>query len=201
MLDTLQTDAFRAVVDRLGLAERLTGFDLFESNISNYINTVPSSASYFTGTLYDSGKYKPWTRAWRERGLFPTLRAAGYTTWMYAPFAYWQNEHIDHFWYNIALYEEEAGVAAASFYDFGQVWLASLAPNLLTNEALPVAARLRDRLFAVVAGGPNPLSIEAGVDQYASVLMLQRAAARGAGAPGHAASTSMPTPCCRMGPT
>ena len=174
VLDTMQTDAFRAAVERLGLADRLAGFDLFENNISNYINTVPSSASYFTGTLYDSGKYKPWTRAWRERGLFPTLRDDGYTTWMYAPFSYWENDHIDHFWYNIALYEEEAGVAATSFYDFGQVWLASLAPNLLTNEALPLAARLRDRLFAIVAGGPNPLSIEAGLDQYASVLMLRR---------------------------
>jgi hypothetical protein len=173
VLDTLQTDAFHAAVERFGLADQFTGFDLFENNISNYINTVPSSASYFTGTLYDSGKYKPWTRSWRGRGLFPTLRAAGYTTWMYAPFAYWRNKQIDHFWHNVALYEEKAGVAAASFYDFGQVWLASLAPNPLTNEALPLAARLRDRLFAVLAGGPNPLSIEAGVDQYASVMMLR----------------------------
>jgi hypothetical protein len=183
VLDSLQTDAFREAVDRLDLAERLTGFDLFENNISNYINTVPSSASYFTSTFYDSGKYKPWTRSWRERGLFPTLRAAGYATWMYAPFGYWENEHIDHFWHNIALYEEEAGVAAASFYDFGQVWLASLAPNLLTNEALPLAARLRDRLFAVIVRGPNPLTIEAGIDQYSSVLMLQRLAREEAARP------------------
>ena len=174
VLDTLQTDAFRAAAERLDLADHLVGFDLFQNNISNYINTVPSSASYFTGTLYQKGKYKKWTRTWRRRSLFATVRRAGYTTWMYAPFSHWDSRHIDHFWHNIALYEEETGAAPAHFYDFSQLWLASLAPNFLTNEALVLAGGLRDRLFAALVGGATPLSIETGVDQYSSVLMLER---------------------------
>ena len=82
------------------------GFDLFENNIANYISTLPSSASYLSGTLYKSGDYKSWVRGWHDRGLFATVADRGYETFVYAPFDHWDDRHIDHFRFNIDIYEE-----------------------------------------------------------------------------------------------
>ena len=143
----MQTDAFLAVLERSPQSADFEGFDLFKNNIANYISTMPSSASYLTGTLYKSGDYKNGSRAgtagdcsrrWRTLAIRPgCTRRSGIGT----------ARHIDHFRYNIDLYEAETGIADAGFLDLVSVWLASLAPNLLTNEALPIAAALRGPLF------------------------------------------------------
>jgi Sulfatase len=176
VLDTLQTDAFLAALDDGGLRDEFAGFELFENNISNYITTVGSSASYFTGQYYRGGDYKEWTHRWRDgdRGLLSTLSERGYQVWMYSPFPTWNNQYTDHFWYNVDIYEQDAGFADSGLYDLIHIWLASLAPNVLTNEALPVAARLRDRIFVVLTGKARPLSIREGLHPYAGMMMLRR---------------------------
>jgi hypothetical protein len=176
VLDTMQTDAFLAAARRDGLLAPFEGFQLFENNVSNYITTVSSSASYLTSTFYDSGNYKDWTRSWRSRGLFKTMSDLRYETWMYAPFSHWDNDHIDHFWYDDDIYEQEMGFTDTGFYDFVHVWLASLAPNFLTSEALRGVEPWRDRLYGLLVGQAKPLSTEAGLHAYASVLMLRRLA-------------------------
>ena len=177
VLDTLQTNAFLAALEETGRREDFAGFDLFENNISNYTTTVASSASYFTGQYYQSGDYKEWTRSWRSgRGLLATLSEAGYQVWMYSPFPTWNNQYTDHFWYNVDIYEEDVGFADAGFYDLIHIWLASLAPNFLTNEALPVAAALRDWIFVTLTGKARPLSIGKGLHPYAGMTMLRRLA-------------------------
>jgi hypothetical protein len=174
VLDRMQTDAFQAVLERSPQAAEFVGFDLFKNNMANYISTNPSSASYLTGTLYKGGDYRSWVRGWRDRGLFATLAERGYETWMYAPIEGWKGLGMDHFRYNIDLYEEEAGVADAGLGDLLQVWLISLAPNPLTNEAVPVAAAARGPLFELLTSGTEPLSIADGVDPYAGMLMLRK---------------------------
>ena len=176
VLDTMQTDAFLAAAQPDELLAPFEGFQLFQNNVSNYITTVSSSASYLTSTFYESGKYKDWTRSWRERGLFKILSDAGYESWMYAPFPHWDNDHVDHFWYDDDIYELEMGFTDAGFYDFVHVWLASLAPNFLTSEALRDAEPWRNRLFELLVGQAKPLSSQDGLHAYASVLMLQRVA-------------------------
>ncbi len=173
VLDRMQTDAFLAALESSGLAASFAGFDLFKNNIANYISTLPSSASYLSGTLYKSGDYKSWVRGWHDRGLFATVRERGYETFVYAPFDHWDDRHIDHFRFNIDLYEAETGAAHAGLRDLLQVWLVSLAPNPLTNEALPVAARASARLFGLLAGAREPLTIGEGLDPYAGMLMLR----------------------------
>ena len=81
-------------------------------------------------------------QTWRSsRGLLATLaRSAATKSGCTRRFRLWNNHHIDHFWYNFDIYEEEVGFADAGFYGLIQIWLASLAPNFLTNEALPAAA-------------------------------------------------------------
>ena len=86
LLDMMDTDAFMSTVDRLGWQQEFEGFDLFKNNISNYSNTIPSSASYFTSTFYHSGDFDDWTRAWHERGLLRSMAERGYVVWMYAPY-------------------------------------------------------------------------------------------------------------------
>ena len=82
VLDMLDTEAFLSSVERLGLTDQFPGFDLFQNNISNYITTLPSSASYFSGTFYHSGSFEDWIGAWQDDGLFETVANHGYTVWM-----------------------------------------------------------------------------------------------------------------------
>jgi hypothetical protein len=174
VLDRMQTDAFLVALEKASSAEAFEGFDLFVKNISNYISTIPSSASYLTGTLYRGGDYRYWVRQWQKKGLHATLSDRGYEIWMFAPFASWEGGYVDHFRYNVDIYEEETGFAETGLYDLIHLWLASLAPNPLTNEALPLAAALADPVFELSTGQRRPLSIAEGVDPYSSVLMLRR---------------------------
>jgi hypothetical protein len=175
VLDAMQTDAFVRALERAGRAPSFGGFELFENNVSNYITTVPSSASYFSGSFYQGGDFDDWSRAARSsKALFVDLAAQGYQVWMYAPFAYWESRYIDHFRHNVGIYEEEVGLAPAGLYELLHIWLASLAPNPLTDEALSDAEGLRDWLFERITERRRPLSIEQGLHPYAGVTMLRR---------------------------
>lgn len=177
VLDMLDTGALLTVLDRLEAPPDLQGFDLFENNISNYINTIPSSASYLSGTFYHEGKLDDWVRAWRERGLFATMRERGYTITMYTPFPQWRDGTIHNFNSLYDVYEQTTGSSNARFYDFLQIWLASLAPNVLTNEALAAAGAFRKAAFTRLTS-VEPLSGADGVGQYASVLTLRQLRAK-----------------------
>jgi hypothetical protein len=171
VLDTMQTEAFLDLIERHPhLVEAFAGFTLFRNNVANYLATRQSSASYFTSTFYDEDG---WQKSWKRRGLLPSLVEAGYTIWMYAPFADWRNQFTHHFWYTVDLYEHEARLSGTDFSDFLHIWLVGLAPNPLTNEAVPVAGALRDRLFRLLTGRAPPLAIEQGKFPYSGVLTLR----------------------------
>jgi hypothetical protein len=175
VLDAMQTDAFALALERAARAGSFEGFELFENNVSNYITTVPSSASYLSGSFFKGGDFDVWARKARtSRGLPAALSERGYKVWMYAPFAYWQSRYVDHFRHNVSLYEEEIGLAPAGLYDLLHIWLASLAPNPLTDEALSDVEGLRDWLFELATGKPRPLSIQQGLHPYSGAMMLRR---------------------------
>jgi hypothetical protein len=175
VLDAMQTDAFVLALERASRAGSFEGFELFENNVSNYLTTVPSSASYLSGSFYRGGDFDVWARQARSSGGLPALLSdRGYRVWMYAPFAYWRSRYIDHFRYNVGIYEEEIGLAPAGLYDLIYIWLASLAPNPLTDEALSDVEGLRDWIFETVTGKPRPLSIQQGLHPYSGAMMLQR---------------------------
>jgi hypothetical protein len=177
VLDRMQTGALLRVLEKLGAADAFRGFELFRNNVANYLRTPQSAASYFTGTYFDGEDYKRWIREWRgDTGLLPTLSRSGYRLWMYSPITYWESRHVDVLQYNLDLYEQETGFAGSGLYDLLQIWLASLVPNQLTNEALPLAESLADRTFRLLTGRPRPLSGHEGLHVQASVLMLRRLA-------------------------
>ena len=115
---------------------------------------------------------------------------------MYAPFHYWDTRHVDRFWYNFDILEQEEGIVAnVGFHGLIQIWLASLAPNPLTNEALPLAGALRDRIFLLLTGQAEPLSVPE-LHPLAGVLDAAPAGARGGAARPRAGSMSTPTRRC-----
>ena len=174
VLDSMRVNAFQAALEGTGTTAEFEGFELFENNVSNYVTTIPSSASYFTGTYYRSGEFADWVQQWRkDKGLFAAASDRGYKIWVYAPFPHWKTRHVDRFWFNGDIYELESRVAPVGLYDLIQIWLVSLAPNDLTNEALPLAARLRDRIFTWITGETRPLTT-AEIHPHAGVLMLRR---------------------------
>lgn len=175
VLDEMQTDAFLLLLDDPDLRDAFRGFTLFRNNISNYRTTHTSSASYFTGTLYRRGGLGAWREAWKGRGLFQSLDDAGYRTWMYAPYAKWREAPVDYFWYMRDVYEHESGTANSDFGDFALVWLLSLVPNALTNEALVTAERWSGGLSYLFVGDRQPLTVPGGLNQVASIMMLEQA--------------------------
>jgi hypothetical protein len=174
VLDMMDTDAFLSTVDRLGWRQEFEGFDLFENNISNYSNTVPSSASYFTSTFYQTGDFGDWAQAWHERGLLRSMAESGYVVWMYAPYPDWNNKTVDKFWDIIRIYEREQHVEHTRFYDFVKIWVASIAPSFLANEALVAGDAIRRHAFGLFIDGETLLSGEEGLEPFASRLMLRR---------------------------
>lgn len=151
VLDALATDAFLEVIDSKGWTGEFDGFDLFFNNISNYMMTVNSMASYLTGKFYHSGDLREWRKSSAE-GLFRHLDASRFSIWMYAPLEEWKrrNPYVDVFRSNVGVYSERIGAPQGEFYEFLPVWLMSLTPNVLTNEVIPVTANLADHLFALL---------------------------------------------------
>lgn len=174
LLDMMDTDGFLSTVDRLGWQQEFEGFDLFGNNISNYVNTVPSSASYFTSTFFHTGDFEDWARAWHERGLLRSMADQGYVVWMYAPYPDWGNDNADKFWDIVGIYEQEQHVGHTRFYDFVKIWVASVAPSFLTNEALAAGDVIRRHAFGLFIDGEALLSGEEGLEPFASALMLRR---------------------------
>jgi hypothetical protein len=151
VLDALATDAFLKVIDREDWTGEFEGFDLFYNNISNYMMTVNSMASYLTGKFYYTGDLREWRQGSAE-GLFRHLDANGFRLWMYAPLEEWKPRYpyVDVFRSNVAVYSERIGAPQGEFYEFLSVWLMSLTPNVLTNEVIPVTANAADGLFALL---------------------------------------------------
>ena len=180
VLDTLHTETFLKVVEEHGWQAEFDGFDLFTNNLANYLVTVNSRASYLTGRRFEGGDLRDFRASWRSRGLLQRLSDQGYELTMYGPFANWDNELTDHFVDNATIYERVTGLAGSGFLDFISIWLASLAPTALTNEAIAGASVVRDPIFrlVVLAGdpvtseAPFPLSVPGGFDAYASTLAM-----------------------------
>lgn len=177
VLDRMHTGAFLHALDQTAMEDVFSGFDLFENNVSNYVWTLQSAASYFTGTYFKGPDYDRWIDGWRvDEGLLPALSAHGYRIWMYSPIKGWKNRYVDFYQYNVDTYEEETGFSGAGFNDLIHIWLASLAPNPLTNEALALTAPLADPAFELLTGRLRPLSARKGLHQYAGLLTLRRLA-------------------------
>ena len=102
----------------------------------------------------------------------------------------WQqsNPYVDVFRSNVGVVSERIGASEGEFHEFLSVWLTSLAPNVLTNEAMAVASDLADRPFKLLtsgrgrvgerlggdgAAGEAPL-LKTGFHQVASALLLER---------------------------
>ncbi|MEM8949143.1 MAG: sulfatase-like hydrolase/transferase, partial [Pseudomonadota bacterium] len=149
VLDRMQTDAFLSAVDRAAARPAFEGFELFSNNVSNYMITVPSRASYLSGTFYHEGDYKEWHKGiWRRQGIQKLLDDQGYRVWNYAPFRQWQDPSADVFRYILDVYRDRTGIAGSNVSDFIVLWLLRPVPNFLTNEALAPIAGARDLMLA-----------------------------------------------------
>ena len=194
VLDALATDAYLEVIDSKGWAEEFDGFGLFFNNISNYLITRNSMASYLSGTIYHFGDIDDWREA-RAEGLFRHLAESSFGIWMYAWKSELRNPYVDVFRSTVGIYRERIGVLDGELYDFLSVWLTSLAPNVLTNEVRPVAANLADPLFTLLTStrwrdkerlneyraGDAAALAKAGFHPAASPLLLEQVALDEAG--------------------
>ncbi len=149
VLDRMQTDAFSESLDRAAARSAFEGFELFSNNVSNYMITVPSRASYLSGTFYHEGNYKEWHKGvWRRQGIQKMLDEEGYRVWNYVPFRQWRDPSVDVFRYILDVYRDRTGIAGSNASDFIVLWLLRPVPNFLTNEALAPIGGVRDLMLA-----------------------------------------------------
>ena len=90
---------------------------------------------------------------------------------------------VDKFWDIIGIYEQEQHVEHTRFYDFVKIWVASIAPSFLANEALAAGDAIRRHAFGLFIDGETLLSGEEGLEPVASKLMLRRITREEAGRP------------------
>lgn len=149
VLDRMQTDAFLESVDHAAARPAFEGFELFSNNVSNYMITVPSRASYLSGTFYHEGNYKEWHKGiWRQQGIQKMLDDQGYRVWNYVPFRQWRDPSVDVFRYILDVYRDRTGIAGSNASDFVVLWLLRPVPNFLTNEALAPISGVRDLILS-----------------------------------------------------
>lgn len=185
VLDRMQTDAFLDAVHRASARPTFKGFELYRNNVSNYLTTIPSRASYMTGTFYHEGEFKDWHRhVWRRQGIQKLLADQGYRVWNYVPYRQWQDPAVDVFRYTIDIYQDRTGIPASGFADFVMLWLLRPVPNFLTNEALAPVEAARDLFLAVLEGfaeaspaagdRPKRLTMTQGIQVVASKQMFDQ---------------------------
>lgn len=188
VLDRMQTDAFLEAVDVADARDAFQGFELFRNNIANYLATVPSRASYLTGTFYHEGDYKDWSnKSWRQQGIQKLLSDQGYRVWNYAPFRQWNDGTVDVFRFLRDIYFERTGIAATDFADFVTLWLLRPVPNPLTMEALQPSRDAGEWFLAshnslsgadpMPADRPTPLTYRKGIEVVSSKYAIEKAGA------------------------
>jgi len=189
VLDEMQTDAALLFLEEEGSKSDFSGFTLFRHNMSNYLYTRASFASYITGSFYSEGLFRSWCNSFRQKGLLQELYRKGYRITMYSARHEWNNPSVAEFITLQEVYEEETHTSEAFYNDFTQIWLARITPNILSNEALSLGKQLgtwvykrlkikkSDNAFPTIEGQNKsqfPVKISEGLEPFSSVLMLNR---------------------------
>ena len=176
VLDSMRTDVFLEALERTGLAPEFAGFELFRNNVSNYVTTVPVVGQLLHRHVLPRRRGgRPGSSSGTARASSPRWASAATRSGCTRRSRYWHTRHVDRFWYNFDILEQEEGIVAdVGFHGLIQIWLVSLAPNPLTNEALPLAARAaRPDLRPADRRRREPLTVPE-LHPVAGVSMLRR---------------------------
>jgi Sulfatase len=130
--DALSGLAFMNTLAVLGKESAFDGFTFFKNNRSNYIFTMESMPSYFTGTFFKGGTYRSWLYARLKSGLIERLYDAGYTISMYVPWKEYLHRRASHGETSMDLVKERQGLPLHfSYLDFADLCLLRVAPVFL----------------------------------------------------------------------
>ncbi len=178
VLDGLATDAFLEVVDteRLGRAVRRLRLVLqqhFELHLDRQ----------FEGKL-SHRHFLPFGRSARmaqrlAQGLFRHLAERSFGIWMYGADGGVAAEQSLRRRVPLESRGRRANASARSegeFHEFLSVWLTSLAPNVLTNEAIAVASDLADHPFTLLTSGRGRAASASAADRAVGEALSSRPA-------------------------
>lgn len=174
VLDAMQTDFLLEVLKKEEYREKISGFYIFENNVSNYPYTKASSASYLSGTLYKGGSYNKWA-AENSKNLFNMMSKNGYKVFVYAKSSVIHATNESIYTSQEDLLKSKSNMRHPLFKEFIRLWFARISPNFVTNEALILGAKLGDYFVSFVFDqdkGFLPKTIGEGIEPYSGVLML-----------------------------
>ncbi len=141
--------AFLKALEIMGREADFDGFTFFKNNRSNYLFTLESMASYFTGTLFRGGNARLWEEKRSRSGLIKHLSEAGYTVSMYTPLSSFFHEAADHkLSVRELAIEREASEHKFDCYDFADLWLVRLLPCFLEDQVYVGGQGLFRRIFS-----------------------------------------------------
>jgi Sulfatase len=130
--DALSGLAFMNTLAALGKESAFDGFTFFKNNRSNYIFTMESMPSYFSGTFFKGGSYQAWNKDRITSGLIEHLYDAGYTISMYVPWKKYLHRRVSHAMTGMDLVKERQGLPLHfSYLDFADLCLLRVAPVFL----------------------------------------------------------------------
>lgn len=83
--DAMGGPEFERIARENNAGDSFEGFTFFKTTLANYVSTIPSVASFMTGSLYRGGSMKKWVEEEKQGGVIRSLYEKGYEVSMYAP--------------------------------------------------------------------------------------------------------------------
>ncbi|MGO9566854.1 MAG: sulfatase-like hydrolase/transferase [Desulfomonilaceae bacterium] len=130
--DGMSSLAFLDALKDSGREADFDGFTFFRNNRSNYIFTMESVPSYFTGSFFKGGSYEAWNKNRIKGGMVKDLHDSGYTISMYVPDSTYLNDNAERKVTSMDVFKENQGIPTEFQYpDFADLWLLRVAPAFL----------------------------------------------------------------------
>lgn len=174
VLDEMQSDFSRELLNDKNISDAFNGFTRFENNLANYIFTDMSMPSYLTGRSYEGIRYSEWADSYKDTGIFRAMFDQGYEVNIYAAVDKWCSQYSTTCRSLENIYKDKTGIVGSDIITFTQIWVARITPNYLSNYFLQKGKNIGEKFYNYMlkANQNIPLTLSSGKGVYASVLML-----------------------------
>lgn len=155
--DTYSSVLFLNALKDLGLEDSFDGFTFYRNNRANYIFTLASLPSFFTGSFYPGGKFKEWDEEKLHSGMIKHLYDHGFTVSMYAHDKSYLHEKATTRRTTMDLIRRhQRSRRSLQFDGFALFWLMRVFPNAMQQEVYGFAKPRLVDLTGVRDSGKGP---------------------------------------------
>ncbi len=173
-LDAMETEYTKRYLKISDNSTSFPGFTLFQNNSSNYLFTKQSYTSFMSGTVYNDGSYKEWTKG--SVRLRKELKDFGYHVTTYAKKEFISSSD-DAFIASEDVLLKQTASRHPFVSDFIAYWLVRSLPSVIANRSLEYGQLLGGLVFTVLNPGAKfseVKTIAAGIEPLSGVFILKQ---------------------------